>query len=133
VAVLVVLAAGFLAWRGLRLGGSFAGSLPYVLAGIVLVTVQVQAWTRARRQPARRLVAAPDGSLWLHLAGRAPSRITIGVGTRLVGPTVFLDLAVASNPAVRRLRAWLTPFDVPAQAIRRWSVILPRSGQVAGS
>ncbi len=68
---------------------------------------------RSRRQPARRLVACADGSLWLHRAGQAPCRTTIGVGTRLLGPSVFLDLLADSNPAGDRFRTWLTPLDVP--------------------
>ncbi len=61
------------------------------------------------QQPARRLVARADGSLWLHAAGQAPCRMAVGVGTRLLGPSVFLDLLAASNPAGRPLRTWLTP------------------------
>jgi hypothetical protein len=59
--------------------------------------------------------------------------MTVSVGTRLLGPSVFLDLLAASNPAGKPLRIWLTPLDVPIQAIRRWSVILPRSGRAACS
>ena len=62
-----------------------------------------------------------------------PAVMTIGVGTRLVGPSVFLDLLAASIPAGKPLRTWLTPLDVPTQAIRRWSVVLPHSGRVACS
>ncbi len=131
--LLVALAAGLLAWRGVRLGGSMTSSLPWALAGCAIVTAQVQVWARAMRQPVRHLVACADGSLWLHEEGRAPCRMAIGVGTRLVGPSVFLDLGVASNRSAKRLRTWLTPFDVPTQAIRRWSVLLPRSGRVVGS
>lgn len=133
VVVLVALAAGFVAWRGVRLGGSLVGSLPSVLAGVAIVTALVHGWVRAARQPARRLVACADGSLWLHMAGRAPCRMAVGVGTRLLGPSVVLALGEAANPSAKRLRTWLTPLDVPAQALRRWSVILPRAGRVAGS
>lgn len=133
VGVLVVLAAGFLAWRGVRLGGSMAASLPWVLAGAAIVTMRSRAWSRAMSQPARRLFACADGSLWLHVAGRDPCRVATGVGTRLVGPSVFLDLGVASNPPGTRIRTWLTPFDVPARAIRRWTVVLPLVARAAVS
>jgi hypothetical protein len=133
VGALVALAAGFLAWRSVRLGASMSASMPWVLAGAMIVTAQVHAWARSMRQPARRLVACADGSLWLHAEGSAPCRMAIGIGTRLVGPSVFLDLGVASNPAAKRIRTWLTPADVPTQAIRRWSVVLPLAGRVAGS
>ena len=108
-------------------------SLPWALVGAALVTILVQTWRRALSLPARRLVACADGSLWLDTTGASPCRLAIGSGTRLIGPSVFLDLGVASNPSARRLRTWLTPLDVPAGAIRRWSVLLPHSGGVAGS
>jgi hypothetical protein len=130
---LVVLATGFLAWTGIRSGGSAMVSLWLVLAGSSIVALQVRSWMGSMQQPARRLVARTDGSLWLHSAGQAPCRMTIGVGTRLLGPSVFLDLLAASNPAGKPLRTWLNPLDAPAQAIRRWSVVLPRSGRVARS
>ena len=130
---LVVLATGFLAWSGIHSGGSVTVSLLFVLAGSAVVAVQLRRWARAMRQPARRLVARTDGSLWLHTTGQAPCRMTLGVGTRLLGPSVFLDLFAASNPAGKPLRTWLTPLDVPTQAIRRWSVVLPHSGRAACS
>ena len=133
VGALVVLATGFLAWAGVRAGGSLTASLLLVLAGSSVVAIQVHRWVRSTRQPARRLVARADGSLWLHTAGQAPCRMTIGVGTRLLGPSVFLDLLAASNPAGKPLRTWLTPLDVTAQAIRRWGVVLPHSGRAARS
>ena len=130
---MVVLATGFLAWTGLRSGGSVAASLLLVLAGSSIMAIQVRSWMRSTQQPARRLVARADGSLWLHEAGQAPCRMVVGVGTRLLGPSVFLDLLAASNPAGKPLRTWLTPLDAPTQAIRRWSVVLPRSGRLACS
>jgi len=133
VGLLVALAAGYLAWCVFRLGGSATAWLSCLLAGAVIVTVQVRGWRRAGGQATRRLVACADGSLWLNIAGRGPSRLAIGAGTRLVGPSVFLDLEVACNLPGKRLRAWLTPLDVPTQAIRRWSIILPRSGRVSRS
>jgi hypothetical protein len=55
------------------------------------------------------------------------------LGTRLIGPSVFLDLLAESNPAGERLRTWLTPFDAPPRVLRRWSVVLARSGPVVCS
>jgi hypothetical protein len=134
VGVLVTLAAGALAWRSVRLlGGSPVAALPWALGALVWLAVQVRSWTRAARLPARQLVACADGSLWLRAADDAPCPVTIGAGTRLIGPSVFLHLLVASNPSAKPLRTWLTPFDVPTPAIRRWSVLLPRSGRVACS
>jgi hypothetical protein len=130
---LVVMATGFLAWVGLRSGGSVTVFLLPVLAGSSILAIQVHFWIRSTRRSARRLVARADGSLWLHTAGQAPCRMAIGAGTRLLGPSVFLDLLVASNPAGQPLRTWLTPLDAPTQAIRRLSVVLPRSGRRARS
>jgi hypothetical protein len=131
---MVALTTAFVAWVVVRSGGPLAASLPLWLAGSSIVAVLARSWTRSRRRPALRLVAsAADGSLWLHRAGQAPSRAMIGGGTRLIGPTVFLDLLVDSNPAGERFRAWLTPLDVPSPAIRRWGVLLPRCGRSAGS
>lgn len=129
----VALATAFLAWTVVRSGGPPTASLLLLLAGSSIVATEVRAWMRCRGQPARRLVACADGSLWLHTAGQTPCRAMIGVGTRLIGPSVFLDLLADSNPPGERLRTWLTPFDVPTQAIRRWSVVLPRCGRVTGS
>ena len=130
---IVAVATAFLAWAVVRSGGSMTAALLLLLAGSSIVAIQVRSWMRATRQPVRRLVACADGSLWLHTAGQAPCRATIGVGTRLLGPSVFLDLLADSNLAGKRFRTWLTPLDVPRLAIRRWSVVLPRSGRVTGS
>ena len=130
---MVVLATAFLAVAVIRSGGSMPASLLLLLAGGSIVATQVRSWKRSRRQSARRLVACADGSLWLLRAGQVPCRATIGVGTRLIGPSVFLDLLVDSNPAGDRFRTWLTPLDVPSATIRRWRVVLPRSGRLACS
>lgn len=132
-AAIVALATAFLALAVVRSGGSITAATLLLLAGGSIVATQARSWVRSSRRPARRLVACADGSLWLHAAGQAPCRATVGAGTRLIGPSVFLDLLAASNPAGKRYRAWLTPMDVPTQAIRRWSVVLPRSGRGTGS
>ena len=131
VGALVSLATSFLAWAVARADGSTTAVLLSLLAGGAILAAKVRSWMRSTRQPGRRLVACADGSLWLHTAGQVPCRSTLGVGTRLLGPSVFLDLVVASNPAGERFRTWLTPFDVPSVAIRRCSVILPRCGRAA--
>jgi hypothetical protein len=133
VGALLALTTAFLAWAVVRSGGSMAACLLLLLAGTSIVATQVRSWIRSARQPARRLVACADGSLWLHTAGQAPCRATICVGTRLLGPSVFLDLLADSNQTGMRFRTWLTPLDVPTRAIRRWSVVLPRCGRRTGS
>lgn len=130
---LVVLATGLVGWACVRSDVSLAAFLPPLLAGGSLLAFQVRSWRRALRQPPRRLVARGDGSLWLHTTGQAPARATVGAGARLLGSSVFLDLTVGSNRAGERLCAWLTPFDVPPQSLRRWRVLLRRSGRVVCS
>jgi hypothetical protein len=129
---MVALATASLAGAVVRSGGPVAGSLLLLLAGSSIVAVLARSWVRSGREPARRLVACADGSLWMHTAGQVPSRAKIGVGTRLLGPSVFLDLLVDSNPAGERFRVWLTPLDVPSPSIRRWGVLLPGCGRSAG-
>jgi hypothetical protein len=126
---MVSLAAAFLAWSVVRSGGAMTALPLLLVGGGSILAGQVRSCRHSARQPDRRLVARADGSIWLHTAGQAPCRTTIGVGTRLLGPSVFLDLVVDSNLAGGRFRTWLTPFDVPSQAIRRWSVLLPRCGR----
>jgi len=133
VGAILALATAYLAWAVVRSGGSMTACLLLLLAGTSIVATWGRSWMRSTRQPARRLVAGADGSLWLHTAGQAPCRATIGVGTRLLGPSVFLDLLADSNPTGKRFRTWLTPLDVPTQAIRRWSVVLTRAGRGTGS
>ena len=130
---MAVLATAFVVGAVVRSGGPMAASVLLLLAGSLIVAALARSWVRARRQPALRLVARADGSLWLHAAGQAPSRTTIGVGTRTIGPSVFLDLRVESSPTGERLRTWLTPLDVPSSAIRRLSVVLPHCGRATGS
>ena len=83
---MAALASAYVAWAVVRSGGSMTASLLLLLAGSSIVAALARSWVRARRQPALRLVARADGSLWLHVAGQGPSRATIGVGTRVTGP-----------------------------------------------
>lgn len=129
--VLALLASAFLAWTGLRGGiaGGVAGTV--VLAGTAYVACLLGQWRRACSAPARQLEARPDGSIWLLEAGAAPVAMAIGRGTRLLGPSVFLDLRVADPRSTARLRCWITPLDAPGHVVRQWSVVLPRGGRVA--
>jgi hypothetical protein len=86
---------------------------------------------RSVRQGSMRLRLGADGALYL-LAGDAPvAMATLGPGTRRLGPSVFLDLRVASAGGCRRVCRWLTPFDVAAADLRRWIVVLPHCRGVA--
>jgi hypothetical protein len=125
--VTVMLATGLLVWAGVRSGRPLAACLPFGLPGGALLVLQARSWLRSLGRPGRRLLARGDGSLWLHTVGQVPRRATLGPGTRLIGPSVFLDLLAESNPAGERLRTWLTPLDVPPPVLRRWRVVLARS------
>jgi hypothetical protein len=130
--VLVVLATAFVVWccfraevhSGLPAAAAFAGSLVFARL--------LNGWRSARRAPVRRLEVRPDGSIWLREAGNAEAfAVTVERGTRLLGPSVFLDLRVAYAQAPGRLHCWITPLDAPGRVMRQWSVVLPLCGRVA--
>jgi hypothetical protein len=129
--LLVMIATVFLAWTAVRAGAGAWVPGAVVLAGAGICACLRREWRRARGLPACRLEAWPDGSIWLRQAGAAPAAVTNGRGTRLLGPSVFLDLRVAGCGRTGRLQCWLTPFDAPQHVIRQWSVALPRGGRVA--
>jgi hypothetical protein len=129
--VLVIFAASFVAWACVR-----GGANPWMGAAVVLAGGAVCAhlwfdWRRARRSARRHLEARPDGTLWLHEAGRDAVPVTLGRGTRLLGPSVFLDLHVAYPASPERVQRWISPFDAPGHVMRQWSVVLPRCGRAA--
>lgn len=129
--VLVLLAVAFVLWACLRLETGTGAALLAALAGLAALACLGWDWGRARRVPGRRLEARPDGSIWLRQGGEGPYPVTVGGGTRLLGPSVFLDLQVAYPPGPRRLQAWITPLDAPGHVRRQWSVLLPRCGRAA--
>jgi hypothetical protein len=129
--VLTAAAAACLAWTGARAGFSDGLLAATLVAGGAGVAAQMACWCRRRRQPARRLHAAPDGTLWLQTAGQPDRRVTLGRATRLLGPSVYLDLHAVSPEPAWRSRRWISPFDAPEYVLRQWSVVLPRSGRVA--
>lgn len=130
--MLVVLATAFVAWCCVRAEVHFGFLAATVVAGGLVLAVQLRDWQRARRSPARRLEARPDGSVWLRETGTAEAfAVTVERGTRLLGPSVFLDLRVAYAKAPGRLQCWITPLDAPAQVMRQWSVVLPLCGRAA--
>ena len=90
-------------------------SLLLLLAGSSIVAVQVRSWVRSSANRPDDWWPARTARSGCTVAGQAPCRMTIGVGTRLLGPSVFLDLLAASNPAGKPLRTWLTPLDAPAR------------------
>lgn len=126
---LLVVAGLFAGWVLQRHGLALAAGAA-VLTGTMAGILQARAWWRARRGPGTRLVRTIDGSLWLE---RDKSRLAVvaGPGSRVLGPSVFLDLR-GTDTQVRH-RCWLTPLDLPPGALRRLTLVLPRSGAGAGS
>jgi len=131
--LLVLLAALFVAGACARAGagGWLVGAL--VLAGALESARRLLAWRRASGSPAHRLDLLEDGTLWLSAPGQAACHVLVGRGTRLLGPSVFLDLHAASPVLAGRYRFWLLPFDAPEPVLRRWSVVLPRCWRVAST
>jgi hypothetical protein len=129
----LVLLAGVFGARVLALHGQQAlAAMPAVLA-LGTVAIQVRRWTRSRERPAVLLERLPSGALQVSTAGETPARATLGHRTRRLGPSVFLEVDFAFGSRRMRYARWLTRFDVPAVALRRWSVVLPSCGRAACS
>lgn len=129
-AVVVLLAGPFLAlvaWRH----GLQPWAFVSVTGAVVAFTIQVRSWTRSRLRPALQLEAAPAGTLRVRLAGGAPLPARLRPASRRIGPSVVLDVEYTVGPRRQRHRRWLTAWDVPADAVRRLTVVLPRSGRAA--
>jgi hypothetical protein len=125
----LLVAAGLFAGWVLRRHGLDALAGAATAAGLLAGLLQARAWRRARRAPAVRLRRAPDGGLWLESAAAAVA-VQAGPATRILGPSVFLDLRASDTQA---RRCWLTPLDLPPGALRRLTLVLPRSGPGTGS
>ena len=130
--VMLVLATGFATWACARQGQA-AGAVLACAVGGLLFAIQAASWARSRRRPPGRLEALADGSLWLHRAGLPPCRMAAAPGTRLIGPSVFLDLHATVPGAVAPLRCWITPLDAPRDTLRRLGVALAGAGRATGS
>lgn len=128
VAVHLSLAAGACGGWAFAWNGGWAPVAVAILAGVALAALQLARIRRAQRSPPAWLEHRPDGSLWLAEGAATAVPVVLGAATRLVGPSVFLDLRCAGR---RPRRLWLTRPDIPAAALRRWSVVLPRTGRAA--
>jgi hypothetical protein len=127
-ATLVVLAGAFGAWV-LSRHGHAAIACVTLGAGSAVACMQVLLWTRSSLRPPLRLERDADGALRVHARGAAPVPVTVGPGTRRLGASVFLDIRFVRDGRRARCGRWLTPFDVPAAVLRRWTVVLPSSGR----
>jgi hypothetical protein len=132
-------AAGLATGAGLYGAAVLAGQGRWILAcgvacaGVLATARQVLDGFRSRRRLVLRLERCEDGTLQVRVGAGPAVPVAIGRGTRRVGPSVFLDLRFASGGRPAVYRRWLTPLDVPGVALRRWSVVLPRSGRAACS
>ena len=133
-AVLVLTAGAFLAWEFARQGWIVAAAIACVLATVAAGWMR-RHWQIASSSRLRSMVLCrlADGRLQVVVAGAAAVATTVGAGTRLLGPSVFLDLHFAIAGGRIRYRKWLTPLDVPADVLRHWIVVLPRGGRAARS
>jgi hypothetical protein len=120
---------GYVLWRH---GLPF---LAVLAAGGTTVAVVMQAfsWTRSRLHPPRWLECAVDGQVQVRVGGGPPGPARLRSTTRRLGPSVFLDVEYTHGRRRLRYRRWLTALDVPADALRRWSVVLPTCGRAACS
>lgn len=130
-AVAMVLCAGLFAAWGLARQGAVGLAGLALAAAFVAATQQAVSWTRSKQQPPWRLERLADGRLQARRGSLAPVPAAINTRTRLLGPSVFLDLTFATGGNGERYRCWITPFDAPAQALRRWTVCLPGAGSRA--
>jgi hypothetical protein len=120
--ILVPLAAAYAAWTMVVQG--HAGLAMLVLAGTAVGCGLHVVRRRSARPGPMLLRRGADGTLYLQ-TGDAPAAVaTLGPGTRRLGPSVFLDLRVASAGSGRRVCRWLTPFDLTAATLRHWTVVL---------
>jgi hypothetical protein len=132
VAAVLALAAGLFAAWVLQRQGQEGLALAAVAGGLLAGAVQAYGWARARSQPRWDLSGGADGQLWLRRdVMRTPVRV--GAATRVLGPSVFLDLH-AKDPAIGlQYRGWLTPLDLSPDSLRRLTLVLPECGRDAGS
>ena len=128
--MLVAAAAGFGAYASLRLGGTAIATL-WAGAGFLAVATQALLWRRRSRRPRRWLEYAPDGTLQLREAGGIPPPVQPGAKTRLLGPSVLVDLGSGVSGRENRIRVWLTPLDLPRADLRRLTIVLLASRRVA--
>lgn len=129
-AAVVLLAGAFVAWACSRAGTPGLATLAGVAASGLFAT-QVFSWTRSRREPRLVLQRLADGRFQARRGAGPTVPLRIGAQTRLLCPSVFLDVTFASTSTTGRCRCWITPLDAPAAVLRRWSVLLPGAGSLA--
>jgi hypothetical protein len=127
---LVLVAGLFAGWACARAGATGWAVASCAVAGAIAAS-QAMYWTRSRRRPPLVLERRADGLLQVRQGTEPPVPVSVGAQTRFLGPSVYLDFTFASGRKTVRCRRWLTPFDVPAPVLRRWTVLLPGTGLLA--
>jgi hypothetical protein len=128
--ILVALAAGFAAYAALRQGWvTIAGVV--ALLGVVAMTIQALHWTRSRNAPRRWLERTATGGLVLGRGDGPALPVHLQPATRLLGGSVFIDARCAITAGENRVRCWITPYDVPREHLRQWTIFLLAGERVA--
>jgi hypothetical protein len=128
--MLIAMAAAFGAYVAWRQGLTEVAFASGALGGAILAARQ-GFWRRDGRRPDRWLECTPDGALQLCQAGLEPLRVRLGPSTRLLGASLFVEVRYGHTAGAERTRCWLTPFDLPREVLRRWSIVLLARGRVA--
>lgn len=126
--MLVVLAIGFGAYAALR-QGAYAGAATVLGAGSFAVVLQVIGWVRSARAPRRCLETTPGGAITLRQDGGPALPVRLRPATRILGTSVYIDVDCGVSTVYPRVRCWITPLDVPRDALRRWTIVLLAAGQ----
>jgi hypothetical protein len=132
-AALVALAGGFVALQ-CAVHDAWPAAGVALAATVIVLILQATLWTRSRRRGPAVLERDARGHLWWQEragAARVPARL--GPGTRVLGRSLLLEIEPVDPGRFGRRRAWLTTLDLPAEALRRWTVVLPTSGREACS
>jgi hypothetical protein len=129
----LTLAAGAFAASQCATAGHAWLALACVLTALAAAGSQWRGWTQSSSAPATVLERDALGNLQLRVGRLDPVPVTVGPSSRILGPSVFLDLHFVVAGRRRRHRRWLLKYDVPADVLRRWTVVLPGSGRVACS
>jgi len=129
----LVAAAGVVAATQWATVGRPGLALVIVVAALALAACQAISWTQSRAMARTVLEHDSKGTLRLSVGGRAATDVVLGPSTRVLGPSVFLDLCYALDGRRRRCLRWLLPCDVPSDVLRRWTVVLPSAACVARS
>ena len=131
-AVLVGLAGAFVTLQ-CAIRGEWPGAVLAALVTAGVLATQAFVWTRSSRCGPCRLERDGEGRLWWQERGMLPAAARLGPGTRVLGPSLLVEVQPVDRGRFRRRRAWLTPFDVPRAGLRRWTVVLPSTGREACS